>query len=92
VLNLPQKQEDAFRVSQALFAFGNYAETRPVVEWLQHELARIDRANRREADETALKHAQGAAQAIEDILTHIEQSRERADKIRDAIIRKGANQ
>ena len=91
MLNLPQKQEEAYKVAQSLFAFGQYAETRPAFEWIMGELARLDIRNRHARGEEG-SEIRGACQALESIVNLVEQSREMTDKIRDALLkRKGAN-
>ena len=72
--------EEKMRLARALFHIGHLTETTPAVEWLGQELARLDRLNRTERDEVALRHRQGACHVIDGLLVMIAESRDKFDK------------
>jgi hypothetical protein len=89
MLDLSGNQHEALQAVTAIGRWGAIPETRPMVDWIRAELARLDRANRSEQDETILRQQQGAAKALEDILRLADEAGEKAGAIQNSIQRKG---
>lgn len=87
MLSLPTKQEDALRVLSSIIRFSHSPDNRGMLEWLEQEQARLDKANRHELDPILFRQRQGACQALEVILTEAEEADQKAEKIRAALLK-----
>lgn len=79
----PQDPRAALKLYSAMYCFGGFAETRDmvIVNWLETELLRLDKANRNEEVDAVLKQRQGACQVLEKILSMIAISFEKRNKL-----------
>ena len=82
MIEIPLDPHEAIAVLSSLSRFGTLPETRAMREWMRAELARLDRANRRDADPVSIYQRQGACQALEAIERLIETADEKVEKIK----------
>jgi hypothetical protein len=87
MVNEPQDPKVARRLYSSMNHFRNLPETRIMVEWLESELLRLDKANRHEEVDDAFKRKQGACQVLEKILSMVSASSDKLTML-DAAIQK----
>jgi len=87
MVNEPQDAKVARRLYSSMNHFRNLPETRPMVEWLESELLRLDKSNRHEEVDDAFKRKQGSCQVLEKILSMVSASPEKLTAL-DAVIQK----
>lgn len=69
-----------YRVTEALATIKSHPDFRVVTEWLQESLDDTRNRLEEELDTTVVRHEQGGAQTLRQILTHIEKSREYVER------------
>lgn len=77
----PIDQKEALRLYKAMNCFRLVPETQAMANWLKSELKFLDTANRNEQVDVVFRQRQGASQVIEKILSMVENSQEKINKI-----------
>jgi len=83
--NIDTLPRERFRLAHSLFLLGTLKETAGVVDWLRHELDRLDRENRSERDPALFRVRQGACQTIANLLHEIAEADKKASDIQAAM-------
>ena len=75
------EQREKVAIARALFLIKTMPDTRPAVEWLKDELARLDAANRTEENNVTWRQRQGAQQILDTLNDLIYNSGDLADEL-----------
>jgi len=83
-------QNQALSIFLSIHRFAQAGELQGMRDWLKAELARLDKANRRDLEPAVFHQRQGACQVIEKLLEIAETAGDKADQIRANQRNKGA--